>query len=65
MLFSNMDFNFPRFANFNFPHFEIEESLRLVWVKITKRSISLANFHFGYLKDARFRYGLYFCSSGV
>ena len=32
-----MDFNFPRFADFNFPHFEIEESLRLVWVKLQKK----------------------------
>ena len=30
MLFSNMDFNFARFANFNFAHFEIEESFGLI-----------------------------------
>ena len=35
MLFSNTDFNFP--------HFEIEESFGLIWVKLTKWSISLAN----------------------
>ena len=34
MLFSNMDFNFPHFANFNFSHFEIAESLGLIWVKL-------------------------------
>ena len=34
MLFSNMDFNFPHFANFNFTHFEIAESLGLIWVKL-------------------------------
>ena len=34
MLFSNMDFNFPHFANFNFAHFEIEESFGLIWVKL-------------------------------
>ena len=26
MLFSNMDFNFAHFTNFNFAYFEIEES---------------------------------------
>ena len=30
MLFSNMDFNFAYFANFNFPHFEIEEHFWLI-----------------------------------
>ena len=34
MLFSNMDFNFPHFANFNFAYFEIEESVGLIWVKL-------------------------------
>ena len=34
MFFSNMDFNFPHFANFNFAHFEIEESFGLIWVKL-------------------------------
>ena len=34
MLFSNMDFNFAHFANFNFVHFEIEESFGLTWVKL-------------------------------
>ena len=34
MLFSNIDFNFANFANFNFAHFEIEESFRLIWVKL-------------------------------
>ena len=61
MLFSNIDFNFTHFADFSFAYFEIEES----WVnlgKITKWLISLANFHFGYLQGACFRYGFYFCS---
>ena len=31
-----MDFNFAYFANFNFTHFEIEESLGLVWLKLQK-----------------------------
>ena len=48
MFFSNMDFNFAHFANFNFAYFEIEESFGLVRVKLTKKSISLANFQFGY-----------------
>ena len=34
MLFSNIDFNFANFGNFNFAHFEIEESFRLIWVKL-------------------------------
>ena len=34
MLFYNMDFNFAHFANFNFSHFEIEESFGLIWVKL-------------------------------
>ena len=27
-----MDFDFAHFANFNFAHFEIEESFGLIWV---------------------------------
>ena len=42
MLFSNIDFDFAHFHNFNFAHFEIEESFRPIWVKW---SISRANFH--------------------
>ena len=34
MLFSNMDFNFGHFANFNFPHFEIEECFGLIRKKL-------------------------------
>ena len=34
MFFSNMDFNFAHFGNFNFAHFEIEESFGLIWVKL-------------------------------
>ena len=36
MPFSNMDFNFGYFANFNFAHLEIEESFGLIWVKLQK-----------------------------
>ena len=56
MILSNMHFNFAHFANFDFAHFKVEEKFELIWVKL------LANLHFGYLKGARFRYGLYFCS---
>ena len=34
MLFSNIDFNFAYFPNFDFAHLEIEESFRLIWVKL-------------------------------
>ena len=34
MLFSNMDFNFAHFANFDFAHFEIEEAFELIWIKL-------------------------------
>ena len=34
MLFSNMNFNFAYFTNFNFAHFEIEESFGLIWIKL-------------------------------
>ena len=58
--FKDVDLNFTHFANFKFAYFEIEFSINLV--KLTKWPISLANFHFGYLKGARFKYRLYFCS---
>ena len=57
-----MNFNFTHFAKFNIAHFEVEVSLWLTWVNLTKWPISLANFHFRYLKGARFKYKLYFCS---
>ena len=41
MLFSNMDFNFAYFPNFNFAHFEIEESFRLIWVKLQNGRVHL------------------------
>ena len=56
MLFSNTDFNIAYVPNFNFAYLEIEESFGLIW------SISLASFHFGYLKGACFKYRLCFCS---
>ena len=34
MLFSNMDFNFVFFANFNIFHLEIEDAFELIWVKL-------------------------------
>ena len=34
MLFPNMNFNFAHFPNFNSVHFEIEESFKLIWVKL-------------------------------
>ena len=45
-------FNFSHFANLKFAHFEIEESVGLMWVKLQNWTISPANFHFGYLKGA-------------
>ena len=41
MLFSNMDFDFAYFTNFNFAHFEIEESFRLIWVKLQNGRLHL------------------------
>ena len=43
-----MDFNFTHFTNFKFAYFEMELA------KLTKWPISLANFHFGYLKGTHF-----------
>ena len=34
MLFSNFDFNFTHFPNFNLAHFETEEGFGLIWVKL-------------------------------
>ena len=34
MFSSNMGINFAHFPNFNFAHFEIEESFELIWVKL-------------------------------
>ena len=54
--FKDVDFDFTHFANFKRSSFEIEESFELIWVIwVTKWPISLANFHFGYLKSARFK----------
>ena len=33
-LFANTDFSLAHFTNFNFAHFEIEESFELIWVKL-------------------------------
>ena len=61
MLFSGMDFNFAYFANFNFAYFEIEKKFGLIWVNYKIVGFT-CNFHLGYLKGARFGYGLYFWS---
>ena len=53
--FKDVDCNFTHFYNFIFAYFEIEESFGLIWL------ISLADFHFGYIKGARFKYRLYIC----
>ena len=58
MLFLNMDFYFTYNANFNFAHFGIEKCFVLIWVKYKMVDFT-CNFHFGYLKGARLRYGLY------
>ena len=34
MHFYNVNFTFAHFPNFNFAHFEIEESFGLIWVKV-------------------------------
>ena len=34
MLFSNIDFNFAHFTNFDFAYFVTEESFGLIWYKI-------------------------------
>ena len=52
VLFSNMDFNFAYFANFNFAHFEIEESFGLIWEKLQK-----GRFHLQTSNSS-----IYFCS---
>ena len=54
--FKDMGFNFTHFANFKFAYFEIELG------KLTKWKISLENFPFGYIKGARFKNMLYFCT---
>ena len=53
--FKDVDFNFTHFANFKFAYFEIEEQFWVNLGKITKWPILLENFHFGYLKGARFK----------
>ena len=50
-----MDFNFTHFANLKFAHFEIEDSVGFISVKLRNWTISLADFHFGYLKGPRFK----------
>ena len=61
MFFSNMDFNFTHFANFNSAHFETAR-IFVNLGKITTWFISLANFYFGYLKGSHFKHELYFSS---
>ena len=52
----DVDVNFTHFSNLKFVYFEMELG------KLTKWLISLANFHFGHLKGARFKYRFYFRS---
>ena len=47
-----------KFGGFNFTHFANLKNWRKFWVnlgKVTKGPISLANFHFGYLKGTRLK----------
>ena len=44
MLLSNMDFSLIHFTNFNFAHFEIEESFGLIWVKLQNGRFQLQIF---------------------
>ena len=44
MLSSNMDFSLAHFTNFNFAHFEIEESFGLIWVKLQNGRFDLQIF---------------------
>ena len=53
--FKNVEFNFTHFANLKFAHFEIEDSVGFISVKLRNWTISLADFHFGYLKGPRFK----------
>ena len=48
--------------DFNFAHFEIEESFRLIWVKLPNDRLYLQISILGYLKVAHFTFELYFCS---
>ena len=41
---SNMDFSLAPFTNFNFTHFEIEESFGLIWVKLQNGQFHLQIF---------------------
>ena len=47
------------FTNFNFAHFEIQESFGLIWVKLQNGQF-LTQILFCVLKGACFKYGLYF-----
>ena len=47
MLFSNKDFSLTHFTNFNFAHFEIQESFRLIWVKLQNGRFLLQIFILG------------------
>ena len=47
---SNMDFSLAPFTNCNFAHFEIEESFRLIWVKLPNGRFHLQIFISGISK---------------
>ena len=38
-IFSNMEFSFAHFANFDFAHFEIEETFGLIWIKLSYKMV--------------------------
>ena len=50
MLLSNMDFSLAHFTNFNFAHFEIEESFGLILVKLQNGRFRLQIFLSGIQK---------------
>ena len=54
-----MDFSLAHFTDFNFAHFEIEESFGLIWAKLQNDRFHSQIFFFEYLKSACFKYGLY------
>ena len=56
-LFLNMNFCFAYVDTFNFAHFTIEKSFRLIWVNYKMVDFT-CNFHFEYLKGAPIKYGL-------
>ena len=54
-------FPFWVFKRYSFANFEYKESFGQSWVKIAEWSIWVENFHIGYLKGVRFKFGLCSC----